>query len=121
MLRASPPTGAPITSLTVTRDGAKIVTGGGEKDHSIRLWNLADGAAGPLLSGHAAPVQFLSVSADNTRLASAASDNLVKVWDLVTGRELQSFPGHAGPALAVAYHNDNKSIISGSADKTVQI
>src|SRR6185436_20473456 len=67
----------PITSLSWSPDGKRILTG--SKDKTVRVWN-ADGAGEPrVLSGHEAAVDVIGWSPDGRRLV-AFSDNIGRVW-----------------------------------------
>lgn len=49
--------GSPVASLAVSADGKLAALAAA--DHTIRLWNLIDGSAGPTLTGHSGPVTSL--------------------------------------------------------------
>uniref|UniRef100_A0A672J933 WD40 repeat domain 95 n=1 Tax=Salarias fasciatus TaxID=181472 RepID=A0A672J933_SALFA len=58
-----------------------LVTGG--MDKLIRLWNPHfSGKATGILKGHCAPILFLSISSEDSRIFSVSIDNTVKIWDV---------------------------------------
>jgi WD40 repeat protein len=54
-------------------------------DHSIRLFQLPSGTAGPVLQGHTGPVTGLRFTAGLPQLLSAAGDQSVRIWNLPDG------------------------------------
>ena len=54
--------------------------------HTIKIWNLADGACVEMLEGHGDAVICLAVLAGG-RLASGSADQTIKVWDLALSRK----------------------------------
>ncbi|XP_078402252.1 cilia- and flagella-associated protein 337 [Cetorhinus maximus] len=58
-----------------------IVTGG--MDRIVRMWNpYVPGKPTGLLRGHCAPIFFLYISADDSKLFSVSADITVKIWDI---------------------------------------
>lgn len=110
--------GAVITSVAVSSNGQTIATAGA--DNAIKLWNVADGAAGKVLAGHAAAVHSLAFSADGTKLASASEDKTIRIWNLAEGKELNKIDSPA-PAKAVVFTADGMKVIAGQQDNIVRI
>ena len=75
-------------TLTVTPDGAWVVTG--DNDSLIRVWNARDGRLLQKLAGHSGGIKALAVSPDGRILASVGQDRVTKLWSLPTGRELMT-------------------------------
>jgi WD40 repeat protein len=71
-----------VTALAVSPDGTWLASGG--HDHTVRLWNTADGSPRDVLTGHSDTVRGLAVSPDGAWLASVAEDQTVRLWSVAT-------------------------------------
>ncbi len=110
--------GAVVTTVAVSPNGQTLATAGA--DNAIKLWNLADGAPGKVLAGHAAAIHSLAFSADGTKLASASEDKTIRVWNLADGTEANKIESPA-PAKAVVFTADGAKVIVGQADNIIRI
>lgn len=107
-----------VASVVITRDGTRIVAGSADK--TVRVWNITPTAPTPAEEALPptvtipipAAVHWVSVTADNLKLAVASEDSMVRVLDLASGDQLQRFGGHGQAALAVAVAPDNKTFVS---------
>lgn len=77
------PLPATPAALAVSPDRQWLAVG--SADHSIRLFQLPSGAAGPVLQGHTGPVTGLRFTAGFSRLLSASGDQSVRIWNLPDG------------------------------------
>ncbi len=95
------------TSLAVSPDGTRVVTGGGAWGRHVMLWDLGSGKrlAGPP-SGHAGSIRAVETSPDGTRAITASSDGTVRVWDLEGARERARLEPGSGEAAALAVASD---------------
>ena len=59
-------------------------------DRTVRLWDLATGAALRTFEGHAGSVKAVAFSLDGKTVASASWDQTVRLWDSGTGAALQT-------------------------------
>jgi WD40 repeat protein len=59
-------------------DGRTVVTAG---DEGARVWNAADGRAGPVLDGHAAAVNCVSFAPDGRTIVTGGTDGIVRLWN----------------------------------------
>ena len=100
-----------INSLQVS--GATLISGG--TDTTVRLWNLANGAAIRSIA-HAAPVMHVAVSGNGSMIASAGADKLVKLWNAANGAPLAVLTGHTDAVRQVSFHSDGTQVLSASAD-----
>jgi cytochrome c len=73
---------APIVSLAVSPDGAKLATA--SWDHTVRVWSVADGAQ-QVLEGHAQNVNGVAFTADGRSLVSVGYDHELRVWSVAGG------------------------------------
>ena len=74
-----------------------------------------------IVSGHAASVMALAISADGSRLASGDSSGILKLWDTATGSELLSMDGHQNGVEAIAFHPGGRQMASIGADGALRI
>lgn len=94
----------------------------GEADRQ-RFNLLITHPTGPLLqlTGHAAEVYCVAVSADGGRALTGSADRSAKLWDLATGACLRTYEGHGGPITCVAFSPDGQAVMTGSTDRTARV
>ncbi|PFH46478.1 hypothetical protein AMATHDRAFT_88311 [Amanita thiersii Skay4041] len=111
----------PITSVSLSSDGTRIVTG--STDDTIRIWDANTGAeVFPPLIGHTDSVFCVAISPDGGRIASGSRDKTIRIWDANTGKETPpALIGHEGWVKSVSFSADGKKLVSGSADQTIRI
>jgi len=78
---------------------------------AIRLWDVAAGRPLHSESGHRAPINALSLSADGKRLASASRDGAIKVWDLPGRKEVHGI--RTSSLTGIALSPDGKVLAAG--------
>src|SRR5262249_35043562 len=88
-VRGPPP---PVDDLLATGQPQPPV-----EDAVVRLWDLTEGKAGPVLRGHKGAATALAFNDDGRFLATAGEDRVVHLWDVATGAEKQRLEGHADP------------------------
>ncbi|KAI0028065.1 WD40-repeat-containing domain protein [Vararia minispora EC-137] len=111
-------------------DSTRIVTGA--RDHTVRVWRIADGACLGILRAHTGSVLCLKFERDwdvhpggaPGLLVTGSSDRTVRVWDLhalpggtVCGDERAVLSGHTGGVLDLRV--DARWIVSSSKDSCV--
>lgn len=101
---------APIVSLAVSPDGARLASG--SWDHTVRMWSLVDDAQ-QVLEGHAQNVNGVAFTPDGRSLVSAGYDRELRIWPLAGGTP--SVITLASPLNAVAIAPDGE-IVTGGAD-----
>lgn len=87
----------PVTCGSFTPDGKGVVTGGGEGDASLRLWNPKTGECTLTVQGHpyhTGGLTCLDVHPDSTAVVSGSEDGVPKVVNLGNGRVVASLAGH---------------------------
>jgi cytochrome c len=104
----------PVNALAVADGGKRIVVGG--HDPFIRIYDTETGLAKGKLEGHRMGITDLDISADGTRLLSAAIDKTVRLWDLREFKELGSYQDHEHQVYAVRFVPGDKSFVSAGRD-----
>jgi WD40 repeat protein len=98
-------------------------------DTSIRLWDVASGVSGRILTGHTGGITGLAFSPDGTRLATVSYDQSLRLWDVATGQMLQVCVFHPRivrglnrrPLRRVAFSPDGTLVAATSDDKTARL
>jgi ribosome assembly protein SQT1 len=87
----------PVTCGGFTADGRAVVTGGGEGDASLRVWDPKSGECRATVAGahyHGAGLTALALHPDSALALSGAEDGSVKTVALEGGRVLAALQGH---------------------------
>lgn len=115
----------PVTSVRFTRDGARLVAGAA--DNTVRVWNVADGAALGQLN-LPQPVAALTLVASDAQVAVAANDNAIRIYALPTSAEpvapepAATWEGNSQPVAALeTVGAEGNQVLSGSADGTARL
>jgi WD40 repeat protein len=101
-----------------------VLYSGGDGDHAIREWKLAEGQEATVtctLRGHTRDVNSMSMSPCGMMMASGSYDWTVVIWDLIRKSKIRVLENHTGMVESVAWSGDGDIIASGSADKTVRV
>ncbi len=124
---------APVYCLAWSADGKQLISG--SYDHSLKLWNAADGKLirefkgyeeKKFEKGHRDSVLCAALAPDGKTLASGDWDHAIKIWNVADGsvlRELtnphlkagagpQPPQAHPGVVYALRYTPDGKRLIS---------
>ena len=76
-----------VNSLTYSSDGIFLVSG--SNDTTVKLWDVQTGGVIKTLHGHTEQIQTVSISADNTMIASTIGDRFedqsTYLWNIKTG------------------------------------
>ena len=72
-----------VNSLAYVPTAEQLVSGGTDK--TVRLWNLADGAAIRTFAGHTDIVTSVAVTPDGTQVLAAGQDKNVRTWKTADG------------------------------------
>lgn len=107
-----------VRSVVWSADGKSLFSG--SFDTTIRQWDIQTNDVTTTLTSEAG-VFYLSLSKDETLLASGSADNQPRVWNLKEQRQLLRPEGHTGVAWAAAISPDGKLLASGARDKQVRL
>jgi WD40 repeat protein len=102
---------AEVQCLRLSPDGRTVAVGC--RDHTVRLWDMADGRERAVLEGHAAWVHSLAFSAGGKVLASGTLDGVVKLWDVAAARDLATLSGVMEVVMSVAITPDGGTLAVG--------
>ncbi|CAM9524315.1 unnamed protein product, partial [Chrysoparadoxa australica] len=100
----------PVYCLSFDKTGQYFITGA--DDHLAKIWGWATGRLQLSLRGHCNVISDISVSCDNTMLATASDDTSIRVWELVTGAPVVVLQGHEAVVNLVSFHPCHNVLIS---------
>ncbi|MBT2417782.1 TIR domain-containing protein [Streptomyces sp. ISL-22] len=100
-------------------DGTRVVASMG--DHTVRVWDAADGRHLLTLSGHTQIVRWAHYSPDGLRLVTASDDGTARVWDAVDGRELVVLDGRGHRPSSALFSPDGTRIVTASTDGSARV
>jgi WD40 repeat protein len=109
----------PILSVSFSRDGQRVLTGG--LDHLACLWDAPSGLELRTFEGHSGGVTSAVFSPDGTWVLTGSDDKTARLWDAQTGKELRTFEGHTGQVFSVEFSPDGKQVLTGSEDRTAKL
>lgn len=107
-----------VSAIAVSPDNKWIAAAAA--DHSIKLYQVADGQPAKVLTGHAGLVSGMQFTADGTKLYSASHDKSVRLWNVADGAALGRVDLPAavnGLALTV----DAAKIVLACADNLIRV
>jgi WD40 repeat protein/serine/threonine protein kinase len=106
----------PVISVAFSRDGSRLVSGGGIHDPTVRIWDTRSGVETHALKGHTSEVTGVTFNHDGTRIVSASRDKTLRIWEVATGEALHVLNGHTDSIHSVAVSKDGSRIVSGGED-----
>jgi WD40 repeat protein len=110
-------TGERVTSVDLSPDGSRLVTGTTE---SLAIWAAPASRVGRPLGKHSIPVRGARFSKDGTRIVTAGRDKSARIFDADTFRQLRRIDSVA-PLNAAAFSPDGLRIAAAAADGTARI
>jgi WD40 repeat protein len=110
-----------VHSFSFSSDGRLILVGGYRG--MVQLYETTTGKEIKSFIGHAAPVNSVAFSSDDSLILSGSGDfhdkdYSARLWDAKTGIEIRKFEGHTLDVNSVAFSPDDQLALTGSADKT---
>ncbi|KAE8389620.1 hypothetical protein BDV23DRAFT_184222, partial [Aspergillus alliaceus] len=107
-----------VNAVAFSPDGQTVASA---SYNTVRLWNIATGAAKQTLQGHTDSVRAVAFSLDGQTVVSASFNGTVRLWDTVTGAAKQTLQGHTDSVRAVAFSPDSQMVASASLDHTIRL
>ncbi|RYH07702.1 WD40 repeat domain-containing protein, partial [archaeon] len=101
-----------VTSVCISPDGSRIVSGSWDK--TIKIWDASSGECVQTLRGHDNRVTSVCISPDGSRIVSGSWDETIKIWDASSGECVQTLRGHDNRVTSVCISPDGSRIVSGS-------
>ncbi|HEX5269768.1 MAG TPA: hypothetical protein VFW33_04735, partial [Gemmataceae bacterium] len=95
-----------------TRDGKRLIAGGGSFDPSIIVYDTATAKELCRLEGHTNWVSAIALGPDGKALASASWDKTVRLWDLGAGKERHHWAGPESDDAALAFSADGGGLLA---------
>ncbi|KIK34388.1 hypothetical protein CY34DRAFT_812957 [Suillus luteus UH-Slu-Lm8-n1] len=110
---------ANTTSLAWTPDGTRLLSGGDDKDPTIREWDsLTWQEVGHPWEGHTGYISAIAIDPTGTLVASASYDKHVHLWRLSDQRNIGIFQ-HSSSLYSVMFSVDGRHILSGGDDNKI--
>ena len=113
-----------VMVVAFSPDGKRALSGGvcyGDRDPTLRLWDVATGKELLKLEGHTEGVYGLAFLPVGKQAVSGSHDGTVRLWDLETGKELKRYEGHEGTVYGLDVSGDGKLLLTGGEDKTMRL
>ncbi len=109
--------------IAMTPDGRLAISGGGEFDFQLRLWDLNERRCIKVLGGHKTGYLRFAITPDGRRAISGGGtesfrDWSLRVWDLTEGEQVYDLNK---PVLALAAAADGRSVVSVHTDKALHV
>ncbi|MEO2090926.1 MAG: hypothetical protein ABGY75_15710, partial [Gemmataceae bacterium] len=101
-------------------DGSWLATGGGVRDNTVRIWDVATGKELRSLAAHTAVVYALALSADGTALATGSHDGSVRLWD-TTGWAETAVLKQGANVYGLSFTPDGKRLAVGCVNNLIRL
>jgi WD40 repeat protein len=110
--------GYDVNSVAFSRDGKRLVSGGG--DRTARIWEL-DGYEVGLMVEHGEWINGVCFAPSGQAFVTAARDGSVKLWSAENGQLFGTIQAHAKGANDAAFTPDGRRLVTGGNDGAVRI
>jgi RNA polymerase sigma factor (sigma-70 family) len=113
-----------VMVVAFSPDGKRVLSGGvcyGDRDPTVRLWDVATGKELLKLEGHTGGVYALAFLPGGQKAVSGGADGTIRIWDLETEKELKRYEGHEGTVYGLDVTRDGKLLLTGGEDKTIRL
>jgi WD40 repeat protein len=107
---------APVRAVAFRPDGTQVLTG--DKDGTLRLWDVADGRQRGDELRYPGEVTCLAFSPDGRTIAAGGNAGL-RLWR--AGGDPLPAPDHPGGVLALAFSPDGRFLLTGGSRKTARL
>ena len=99
-------------------NGTKLISVG--QDQLVKIWDVARGVE-LLVLEDVAPLYTVTVSPDESLIATGGRDGVAKVWDIEFREIMFTLTGHTDVVSYVAFSPDSKYLATGSLDGTTKV
>jgi RNA polymerase sigma factor (sigma-70 family) len=113
-----------VMVVAFSPDGKRVLSGGvcyGDRDPTVRLWDVSSGKELMKLEGHTEGVYSLAFLPGGKKAVSGGADGTIRLWDLESGKELKRIEGHVDTVYGLDVSRDGKWLLTGGEDKTVRL
>ena len=114
-----------VGAMAVSPDGGILASGAstpdGQKDTTVRLWDVASREEIATLKEHTSGVTSVAFSPDGALLAAGSRDGSILLWDVASRKEVGILNGHRHGVWALAFSRDGTLLVSGATDFTVRL
>jgi RNA polymerase sigma factor (sigma-70 family) len=113
-----------VMVVAFSPDGKRALSGGvcyGDRDPTVRLWDVVTGKEQQKLEGHTGGVYSLAFLPGGKTAVSGGADGTLRIWDLDGGKELNRYEGHAGTVYGLDVSRDGKLLLTGGEDSTMRL
>jgi class 3 adenylate cyclase/WD40 repeat protein/tRNA A-37 threonylcarbamoyl transferase component Bud32 len=110
--------GDPVSSLSTTRDGTRVVITASGADHQVTT--VHDATTGQQIGAPLLDRVNASVSPTGTLIAASSSGDLTE-FDLATLTPVGTFPGARGIITDLQFSDDGQTLLATSGDQTVSL
>jgi WD40 repeat protein/serine/threonine protein kinase len=100
----------PLTSLSFSPDGRRILTSSFDK--TARVWDANTGTPISPRLAHGDTIVTASFRADGRRVITASRDRSARIWDVETGRPITPPLPHPSAVTAASYSKDGQSVFT---------
>lgn len=110
-----------VNAVAFSPDGRYALSGHGENDRTLKLWDLSIGKQVRMFQGHERGVSAATFSPDGRyALSGSHMEGKMKLWDVSSGKEVKTFEGEFS-GNAAAFSPDGRYAVGGSgyADLTI--
>ncbi|KAF9415647.1 hypothetical protein BGZ76_004766, partial [Entomortierella beljakovae] len=109
----------PVECAVYSSDGSVIVSGGSDKDKTVRLWDAKTGQC-RTLPGHSDRVTCVA-SSSTGQVASGSLDKTVRLWNTKDEANTIVLSEHSEGISSLAYSPDGAYIVSGCTDGQLKL
>ncbi|CAF0796576.1 unnamed protein product [Adineta ricciae] len=93
----------------------------GARDKTIRIWDVTNGLALFILTGHDNWIRGLLFHPGGKYLLSCSDDKTLRIWDIKNRRNTKTIDAHTHFCTSLDMHRTKPYVITGSVDTTVKV
>lgn len=106
-------------ALTLSPDGSQVLAAGTDK--SVRGYVFANGQANRQLTGPAAAVSAVAMSASGALIAGGTADSRLFIWNAADNKVISQTIAHGGPVTGVSFLPNNAQLLTSGSDGLVKV